>query len=57
MRAIQKDSGAWFFSNSQGRKYNWLGTLKSLYIQHIIHELAQDISRNGTIESEWYRKS
>ena len=57
MRAIQKDSGAWFFSDSQGRKYNWLGTLKSLYIQHIIHELAQDISRIGTIESEWYRKS
>ncbi len=56
IKACKKDNGGWFFSGSDGHEYKWLGALKSLYIQNVIHKLAQDISRIATIESEWYRK-
>lgn len=56
IKACKKGNSGWFFSGSDGREYKWLGALKSLYIQNVIHKLAQDISRIATIESEWYRK-
>ncbi|MCQ8102925.1 response regulator receiver domain [Methylomonas sp. SURF-2] len=56
IKACKKGNIGWFFSGSDGREYKWLGALKSLYIQNVIHQLAQDISRIATIESEWYRK-
>ncbi|MBA3757155.1 MAG: hypothetical protein H0X02_13465 [Nitrosomonas sp.] len=55
VKACKINDCEWFFSNSERREYKWLGALKSLHIQRIIHRLAQNISRIGVIESEWYR--
>lgn len=55
VKACKINDCGWFFSSSDKREYKWLGTLKSLHVQRIIHRLAQNISRIGVIESEWYR--
>lgn len=55
VKACKISDCEWLFSNAKGQEYKWLGTLKSLHIQRIIHRLAQNISRIGVVESEWYR--
>lgn len=57
VKACKKDSNSWFFAGPNQQEYRWLGALKNLHVQRIIQRLAENISRVGVIESEWYRKN
>jgi hypothetical protein len=54
----QKDPNVadFFFLESQGKKFIWVGELKFAYAQRIINQFATQFSRVGLDEFEWLRR-
>lgn len=45
-----------YFTDSDGAHYNWLGELKADFAQRIAQEFSSDLSRIGVNDSEWLRR-
>ncbi len=46
----------WIFNPSETNALRWIGELKRDHAQRVSHNLAQELSRVGLIESEWLRR-
>ena len=51
------ENGAYYFRASRGQRYQWIADLKFEHAQRIVNQYAATISRVGTEESEWLRRS
>lgn len=50
-----EDSGHWFFKDSSGKCFEYLGELKNDFAQGIANNFASQVSRVATNHSEWLR--
>lgn len=49
------ENNKYMFSDTEGRQYQWIITLKRLYAQRIAEKLSSQMSRVGVNVSEWLR--
>lgn len=50
-----EQSGNYYFEDTSGSKYQWIGELKSEHALRLANEFASELSRVGPAESEWLR--
>ena len=50
-----EQSGNYYFEDTSGSKYQWIGELKSEHALRLANEFASELSRVGLAESEWLR--
>ncbi len=54
--AEQDKTGDFFFTDSDGTQFEWLGELKAEFAQRIAHHFASGLSRVAINNSEWLRR-
>ena len=54
--AEEGDDGVHWFKDITGKRYIWIGQLKTAHAQRAVEQFARDLSRVGLTESEWLRK-
>jgi hypothetical protein len=57
VRAKKTDGNNWEFTDSEARKYRWLGDLREMLAQRFAARFAARLARLGLEESEWQRRS
>ena len=51
-----RDRAAFYFSDANNTRFDWLGELKAEFAQRIAQEFASGLSRVAVDESEWLRR-
>ena len=52
----EDDTGLFFFTDIDGKRFDWLGELKPEFAQRIAHRFASGLSRIAVNNSEWLRR-
>jgi hypothetical protein len=55
--AASQDERGFFFTGSDGLRYDWVAELKDDYAQKYVNLFAADVARPGIDECEWVRRS
>ena len=50
------DDPLFYFTDADGRRYDWIGELKAEFAQHMVHEFASRLSRVAVTDSELLRR-
>ena len=54
--AKQDDNGQFYFTCTNGTRFNWIGELKAEFAQRVAQHFASGLSRVATDNSEWLRR-
>lgn len=54
--AKQDENGQFYFTCTNGTRFNWIGELKAEFAQRVAQHLASGLSRVATDNSEWLRR-
>jgi len=52
----ESDNISYYFKDTKGKRFSWIGQLKSEYTHRVSQHLASTLSRIGADESEWLRR-